>query len=124
MDEESKKLLADIFSALEFSDEEKKAALLYFEKKIASELLRSIKSELSKEYQQFISGEGARVTDPMNPMVIEMKDAIKKLHSKEEYLAKSKKIFKQVFGDYVDYMKQGLSADKAALLEKYSTRPS
>lgn len=85
--------------------------------------MRSIKPELPKEYQDFISREGARVTDPNHPTVAKIRDAIKNLHGKEEYRAKAKRILRQLMSDYVEYMKKGLDAEKIALLEKCLAQP-
>lgn len=118
MDEEIKKLLADVFSILDFSDEEKSKALMDFEKKVASEVLQSITQELPMEYREFLVGEGLRMTDPQNPMVLKMKEFIKNLHGKEEYQARARKIFEKLFKEYINYMRDGLSADKVDLLDK------
>ncbi|MBI4087209.1 MAG: hypothetical protein HY434_00040 [Candidatus Liptonbacteria bacterium] len=118
MSPESQKLLMDVFSILGFSEEEKGKALLDFKKKIAAEVLKSIKPELPEEYRNFLAKEGSRVTDPRHPMVVKMKAFLQELHSKEEYQAKEKKSFIGIFKDYIEYMKQGVNAETAVLLDQ------
>lgn len=118
MDEESKNVLLQIFAVLGFSEEENKKALLDFQKKIASELLRSVQGELPRKYREFIAKEGPAVTDASHPMVVEIRNALRSMHGDEEYRAMGKAILKQLLPGYADYMAKGLSEEKSALLRK------
>ncbi len=117
MDEETKKILLEVFSILDFSEEEKKKALLDFQKKIAMEVLRLTQHELSREDQEFIANEGSKINDPQHPMVAKIREKLKNLHSVEEYRTMTRGIFKELLPQYVRYMSDSLSAEKVDLLD-------
>jgi transposase-like protein len=118
MDEDCRKLLLDIFAVLNFSEEEKKKAVLDFEKLLASELLRSMEHELPERLRDQLAENGSAITDPHDPAVTALRETIKKLHPKEEYLAQSKAILQKILPSYLDHVAQNLSAEKKALLEE------
>ena len=111
MDEEAKKVLADIFDVLGFSDSEKKEAMLDFQKKVAAEILRSVQDKLPQEQRDFIVKGGVALNDPQNPMVGVVRETLKGLYSVEEYRAKGKEILYKLLPVYADYMGQDLSEE-------------
>jgi hypothetical protein len=118
MDEETKKVLAELFDALGFSADEKGKALLDFQKKVAAEILRSVQDKLPQEQRDFITKGGAASNDPSNPMVNTMRETLKGLYSVEEYRAKAKEILRKLLPVYTDYMAQGMSEEGASRLKR------
>ncbi len=114
---ELRKSLSEIFSILGFSDEQIDKAVQDFQKRIAFELLESVKNELSTEYREFIERTAKDAIDPRHPMVLTIKKELERLHSKEEYLEKSRTILNGLIHKYADYMSRGLSAETAYKLK-------
>ncbi len=119
MDNESKKLLEDLFSILELSDDKKEASFLMFKKKVAEEIMNRIKKDLPREYRDFIEKEGARITSPDHPMIKPIREELKKLHTDEEYKIMAHGILKDLLPEYVNRVsRMSISADKIARLEE------
>ncbi len=119
MDTESKQVLDDLFAILGFSEKQKEGSLLMFKKKIAEGILNRVKSELPEEYRQFIEKEGAGVTDPNHPMIAPIHEALKKLHTDEEFHAMTHEILKNLLPEYViEVSKLNVGADVTEKLEK------
>jgi vacuolar-type H+-ATPase subunit H len=118
MNEKLKKLLLDIFAVLEFSEEEKKIALLDFEKKVAAEILRSVQDELPANYREYIERNMSKADNAADPMVGKIREELRRLHSKEEYQKMGGEILNRLLPKYIEYMGTGLSAEKQQLLEE------
>jgi len=114
---EYKKILFDIFSVLEFTDSEKEKALETFKKKLAFELLNSIKSQLSQDQQDWLNRPAPDVQDVK---FAEIQQTVKSMHTEEEWQKITKPIFKNILEDYVAFMSQDLESDKVSRLKEIS----
>src|SRR3989338_7618629 len=104
---EYKKILFEIFDALEFSDDEKTAALKTFKKRLANELLKSITGGLSEELQKLIK-DNSSVTDAEDPKILELRGKLAQFYKKEELQEKSRPIFKKILKEYVEFVANAL----------------
>ena len=112
---EYQKILYDIFAVLEFSDEEKAHALESIKKKLAYDLLMSLKGELPGEQQKWLD-DNLKTADSSDPKVVEIQDTIQNTHSLDELREKSHNVFKQILVDYVTFMSRDLSYEKQSQL--------
>ncbi len=122
MDEDSRKILTELFISLGFSEKEQKKALLDFEKKVATEILMSVHDKLSREQRDFLAKDARKITDPNDARLIPIKNDLKNLHSAEEYQKMSKEILRKLLPRYVDYMGQGMSEENSVRLRKIIAR--
>ncbi|MBI2674792.1 MAG: hypothetical protein HYX22_03625 [Candidatus Yanofskybacteria bacterium] len=112
---EYKRVLFDIFDVLEFMQSEKEEALETFKKKLAFELLESVKGELPQDQQGWLS---QAAPDMGDPKFVEIQNTIKGMYTNEQLYEKSKPIFKKLLEDYVAFMSQGISIEEVAKLKE------
>lgn len=120
---EFKQILLQVFDVLGFSDTEKEKALESFKKKLAAELLNSMKDKLSAEQQEWVKNQsgGAGISQD-DPKIAEIQQTIRGLYSEEELHQKSKEIFRKLLREYVQFMSSGLEADSVSKLNNLLTR--
>ena len=112
---EYKNILLEIFGVLVFSDAEKEEALQDFKKKLAFELLNSVKGELPQDQQDWLAKESQ---DMNNPIFSEIQKTIQEMYSQEDLYEKSKPIFKKLISDYVEFMASGLDPESMSKLKE------
>ena len=109
---EYKKILFEIFDVLGLSEPEKNKAADVFKKKLAADLIESIKGELPEDEQRWISEVMPTSSDPTDPKVAEIKNKIAELFSENDLYERSRPVFKKIVFDYVDFMSDGLDQEK------------
>ena len=115
---EYKKILFEIFDVLGLSQDEKIGATDIFKKKLAAELLATIKPQLSSEYQQWIADHLREQPNASNPKALEIKNKIAEMFPEKEFASMSRGAFKKLVQDYVNFMSEGLSSEKAAKIQE------
>lgn len=118
MTPESEQLLKDIFDILGFSEKERAATTLNFKKALAAKLLTSVARQLSPEHQAYLAERGPSLTDGADPMVAEIREALKKLRTDDEYRAMIAQEFRALITDYLTFVGRGKSADTVYQLEE------
>ncbi len=118
MTPESEQLLRDIFDILGFSKEERAATTLNFKKALAAKLLASVASQLSPAHQAYLAEHGPSLTDGTDPMVGEIRKALKNLRTDDEYRAMIAGEFRPLITDYLAFVGRGKSADTVYQLEE------
>lgn len=114
---EFKQILFEVFGVLGFSDAEKEKALESFKRKLAAELLNSVKDKLPAEQQEWINGQsGGSELKQDDPKFIEIQQTVKDLYSEDELYQKSKEIFRKILQEYIQFMFSGLEPDKTSKL--------
>lgn len=113
---EYQKILYRIFDVLDFSEEDKVNALESFKKKFANDFLKSIETELSSEYREWIS-ENLKNDNPSETKIEEIQNAIQGMYSQAELLERSHKVFKHILDKYIVFMSKGLSFEKTSQLD-------
>ncbi len=111
---EYKNILIEIFGVLGFSDTEKEEALQTFKKKLAFELLNSVKGEFSQDQQDWLAKENQDMNDPM---FAEVQKTIQEMYTQEVLYEKTKPVFKRLVLDYVEFMSEGLDPESTAKLK-------
>lgn len=114
---EYSKTLFEIFNILGLSEDEKLKAVDIFQKKVASEVLILVKQQLPTEYQQWIEDHLKDQPDPADPKAMEIKNKIAEMFSEIQLSDMSRVAFKKLVSDYVDFMSDGLSAEKTSKLK-------
>jgi hypothetical protein len=119
MDEDSKKILDEIFTALELSPEVRRGFLVNVQQKLAGELLRTVAGELPEKYRQFAEKEAQVLDDPNHPMLGPIREELKKLHSVDDYKKINHTLLKRILPEYISLLtaKLGLSGEKSEKLE-------
>lgn len=114
---EFKQILLDVFGVLGFSDAEKEKALENFKKKLAFEMMNSLKYELSAEQQEWIENPSGGVEVSKDDLKItEIQQTIQGLYSEEELYQKTKEIFRKILQKYIQFMSSDLEADSVSML--------
>ncbi|MBI2637903.1 MAG: hypothetical protein HYW88_03300 [Candidatus Sungbacteria bacterium] len=103
---EYKKILYDIFSALEFSEADKEKALEDFKKRLAGELWLAVKKEM-KDVPAWAE-DLQSMTDPNDPRLPELRKALFAQFSKEDLAEKSRPLFKKILEEYVLFVSADL----------------
>ncbi len=116
---EFKKTLFEIFEILEFSEEEKQEALESFKKKLANDLFDSVKMELHEEQQIWIK-DHMTSANSRDPKIAEIQNAIRALYSAETIHEKSRRAFKRILEEYINFMYRelDLGQEKTARLRE------
>lgn len=114
---EYSKILIQIFDVLGLSEEEKAKAIDIFKKKLAAEVLRLVQEQLPQEYQQWIADHLKDQPDPADPKTMEIKNKIAEMFSETDLADMSRVGFKKIVSDYVDFISDGLDAEKVAKIK-------
>ena len=116
---EYKNILWQIFEVLGLFENEKEKALEGFKKKFANELLIELRSSLSVEQNQWITGTVVKKEyDKGDPKITEIQKTIDSAYSKEEFDKISRSVFKKIILSYNSFMSQKISSEKVEKLNK------
>lgn len=116
---EYKNILTDVFGVLGFSNAEKEEALQTFKKKLAFELLNSIKGELPQEQQDWLANGNGDMNDPI---FLKVQKTIQGMYGQEILYEKSKPLFRALVLDYIQFMSDGLGERSVTKLREIAEK--
>lgn len=116
-----KKILTEIFDALEFSEKEKSDAHTDFEQELAGALYEKTQNALSDEQKQWLKENGSSLKGD-EPELLDVRETISSTYSNDDIKALSKPLFKEIVSEYIDYMSRDESDELKEKLESIATR--
>ena len=114
---EFKKILFEMFDVLGFFDDEKSSALEWFKKKFAVELLNEFKENLSEDQRNWLIQAMLKDEfDKNDPTMVQIQEIINSYSDKEEFNQITRKVFKKIITDYINFMTQKVGPEKGEKL--------